>query len=654
MRNTKTSFLQTIGLAILLGIASFTNIYAGQKSDFNINSVYSDKFPKIEYLNQYGSFFSDLSQGDFFVNEITQNFNSIFLLNKEHSFELIKEFSDHLGMLHYVYQHKYKNIDVNGGLVLLHTKNNKVQSMNGQVSNIKDLNVTFTLSENDIKKIAQADFYTTKNVRISEISQVIYKKILREEVQFFTAAKIEYSSLLPLKNYIYYIDGTTGKILSIENKTYHADVPSTSATYYRGNQDITVDSFNNQFRLKDNARNIHTYNGSALNGSAFVSGLLDGATEYMNSISNFTSNATKAPVEIHWGMTKVHDYYFNIHNRDSYDGNGSIVRNYYNPPLFMMSSNNAAAIDMQGIVGMVYGMGDDVVMNPVVGLDVAGHEFSHLVISRNGLGGLNYEGESGALNESFADMFATAIEFYVNLAPNWTIGENIIKEAPFFMRDMSNPNNSRSNSSGVGKQPDTYQGTYWHDPTDTSFDYGGVHINSGVGNKWFYLLCEGGTGTNDVNNTYYVSPIGISKAEKIAYRALTTYLSPTATYIDARAATIAAAFDLYSQTEADAVAAAWYAVNVGNTPTASVSEEEFKQGVVVYPNPVEGSFVNIDVALTENSVVEMYDLSGKLVKQTTLLNQGTNKLNISGIQSGVYILKFTIGLKKHSKKLVIK
>lgn len=94
------------------------------------------------------------------------------------------------------------------------------------------------------------------------------------------------------------------------------------------------------------------------------------------------------------------------------------------------------------------------------------------------------------------------------------------------------------------------------DPFDLSYDYGGVHINSGVGNKWFYILCQGGAGTNDVGNIYTVSPIGIAKAEKIVYRALTTYMIPSSTFLDARQATILAAHDLYSQVEANAVASA--------------------------------------------------------------------------------------------------
>lgn len=148
-----------------------------------------------------------------------------------------------------------------------------------------------------------------------------------------------------------------------------------------------------------------------------------GSSEYMNINANFTSNHTKPAVEVHWGISKTYDYFKYVHNRTRYANQGSIIRNYYNFPAFLMegSTNNAGAIDQEGAVGMIYGSGDNIYMDPVVALDVTGHEFSHLVISRNGLEGLNYVGESGALNESFADIFGTAIEFYTNLFPNWTL-----------------------------------------------------------------------------------------------------------------------------------------------------------------------------------------------------------------------------------------
>ena len=131
---------------------------------------------------------------------------------------------------------------------------------------------------------------------------------------------------------------------------------------------------------------------------------------------------------------------------------------------------------------MSYVDGDGSFMNSLVGFDVVGHEFTHAVVDFNGGGGLDYEGESGALNESFADIFGTATEFYGNSSSgDWTVGEDVMVTEPF-MRSLSNPN--------VSDQPDTYGNAdfYWADPTNLTNDDGGVHINSGVQNYWFYLL----------------------------------------------------------------------------------------------------------------------------------------------------------------------
>ena len=195
------------------------------------------------------------------------------------------------------------------------------------------------------------------------------------------------------------------------------------------------------------------------------------------------------------------------------------------------------------------------------------HEFSHLVTTNNGNGGLNYIGESGALNESFSDIMGIAVKKYVLGNNNWLIGDDVMINVSN-LRSMKNPNVSNDGiKGGLGEpQPDTYHGTYWADVTNTSIDKGGVHANSGVQNYWFYLLSGGGTGTNDINNTYNVTGIGIDKAVQIAYRNLIYYLTPDATFGDARNGSIQAAIDLYGRDskEHQSVVNAWFAVGVGD------------------------------------------------------------------------------------------
>jgi hypothetical protein len=139
------------------------------------------------------------------------------------------------------------------------------------------------------------------------------------------------------------------------------------------------------------------------------------------------------------------------------------------------------------------------------------------------------------------------------------IGEEIMRPGQgAALRSMSNPNQF--------SHPDTYQGFYWRSTAVGASDNGGVHQNSGVLNYWFYLVSQGGAGTNDKGNAFTVTGIGIDKAARIAY--LTEQLlSPTSNFASARAMAVQAATMLYGATSAEcrAVTNAWYAVGVGSS-----------------------------------------------------------------------------------------
>jgi Zn-dependent metalloprotease len=292
-----------------------------------------------------------------------------------------------------------------------------------------------------------------------------------------------------------------------------------------------------------------------------------------NSGSYVINSLNNPALDVHWGMEKTYDFYLNVFNRNSFDGTGTSIKNYLNPPLDVIKSannNDTSGLPNNAFAApspynfMVFGLGDGQEMNPVVGLDVAGHEYSHMVINNRNLalGGLTYEGESGALNESFADIFGTCIEFYAKpTTANWTIGEDFILPNGDFGRSMSNPN--------LKQNPDTYKGKFWINTSDLLNDHGGVHTNSGVQNYWFYLLSQGGSGTNDFGNSFSVSGIGINKARKIAYLNLTTHLGgKDATYQSAYNGSLLAAEELYGNPSAEytSVRQAWYAVGIGNDP----------------------------------------------------------------------------------------
>ncbi|WP_432047463.1 M4 family metallopeptidase [Streptomyces asiaticus] len=259
-----------------------------------------------------------------------------------------------------------------------------------------------------------------------------------------------------------------------------------------------------------------------------------------------------AAVDAHYGAAATWDYYKKVHGRDGIagDGKGAYSRVHYGD-----SYVNAFWDD--SCFCMTYGDGQGN-KAPLTALDVAGHEMSHGVTSKTA--GLEYSGESGGLNEATSDIFGTSVEF--NAKNTTDVGDYLIGEAidingdgtPLrYMDKPSKDGQSADNwSDGVGDQD--------------------VHYSSGVANHFFYLLSEG-SGAKEINGVKYDSPtadgskvegIGRDKAEKIWYKALTTYMTSNTDYHAAREATQKAATDLFGADSAEAkgVDAAWAGVNV--------------------------------------------------------------------------------------------
>jgi PKD repeat protein len=198
---------------------------------------------------------------------------------------------------------------------------------------------------------------------------------------------------------------------------------------------------------------------------------------------------------------------------------------------------------------MTYGDGDNT-HTPLSTVDICAHEITHGLTSYTC--DLNYQDESGAINEAFSDIFAVCVEFYaVPEYADWTIGEDIGNA----FRSVSDPN-----SHGL---PDTYQGDYWH--FDAS-DNGGVHTNMGPLCYWFYMLSEGDSGVNDNGDSYNIDPLGMEAAAEITHRLQTVYLTNTSEYLDARFYAIQAAVDFYGacSDEVAVVTDAFYAIGVGD------------------------------------------------------------------------------------------
>ncbi|MCQ2325003.1 MAG: M4 family metallopeptidase [Paludibacteraceae bacterium] len=275
--------------------------------------------------------------------------------------------------------------------------------------------------------------------------------------------------------------------------------------------------------------------------------------------------------DVHWGMEKTYDYYKTTFNMKSVDGKGAQIINLVNPnadiPLFKDSGfpNNSCSISV--LPGtFVYGMGDLIQFGPLVAIDVMAHEFTHAVTAANAGQNLPGEGEGGALNEAFADMFGCAVERSAKGTTDWEVGAEVSLDGSC-MRSLQNPKKSTKN---FQPSPNTYKGSFWDPKLE-------VHTNAGVANFWFYLICNGGSGTIDDKGVefYSVSAIGFDKAIKIAYQTLLYHVTTESNFSTIRDETLAATKELYgaNSNEVIAVTNAWHAVGIGKkyVPTKSIT-----------------------------------------------------------------------------------
>ena len=461
------------------------------------------------------------------------------------SFQNIKLESDKLGFTHTKQQQYYKGIKVEFGEYTFHSKDQGVKSGSGKIFQIEKDNLTSKISEEDGLKLAIS--HVNAETYLWETENVInYKKPEGELLILPTTEGISTKTRLVYKYDIYantplyradvYVDAQTGEIVFENNKIHHADTAATGESLYNNTVSFVADVSGRTYYLESSQFETYDMNESTNYNRA----------QDVTSSSSYFSNAATA-VQAHYGAEQTYDYFTEKHGRDSFDNNGSVIKSY-------VSYDSDYVNAFWDGSRMTYGDGDGTNYGPLVSLDIVGHEIGHGVTEYSA--NLVYSYESGALNESFSDIFGESIEFYAQGNNDWLMGDQIgYGGSGGALRSISNPN--------IFNQPDTYYGTNWY---TGSGDSGGVHYNSGVQNFWFYLLSVGGSGTNDNGDAFNVTQIGMDAAAAVAYRNLTVYLSSSSQYEDAREGGIQAAIDLYGadSIEVIAVTNAWYAVGVGD------------------------------------------------------------------------------------------
>lgn len=576
--------------------------------------------------------------------------------------------TDQLGFSHHRYRQHHRGVLVDGAEWLIHEKDGLVRTMNGKlVRGLQMGNVQPSLKAADAVKRAlihlPAQQYMWEDAAAEEMlkrvrndrSATFYPRpelVLaapndeRRSDAFRPAWKMIVYAQQPHSRKTVFVDAVDGQVLDAFEMLCTNNAPGTAQTKYSGERAIITEAVDtNLYRLRETTRGggIETYD---MQRGTSVGNAVD-FTDADNFWDNFNGRQDEAATDAHWGAEMTYDYLLEKHDYRSLDNADMPMISYvhYDNKLVNAFWNGSWA---------TFGDGDGVETTALTSLDVVGHEFAHGITDFTS--NLRYRNESGALNESFSDIYGATVEFFADPDNgDWLVGEDFHVAPGGAFRNMANPN--------AEGHPDTYKGKSW---ASGEGDNGGVHTNSGVQNYWFYLMSEGGAGNNDNGETYDVEGLGLDAADQIAFRNLRYYLVELSNYADAREGALQATEDIFGPcSEAyKTTANAWFAVGVGEP----LYDYDVRALQITEPAPLAcgfGDAQNISVQILYNNC--SFDLqpgdqiplayqidNGLLVWDTLTLGstlQGGDTLNFTFTvpaadfaTPGVYTVRFTSAL----------
>lgn len=473
-------------------------------------------------------------------------------------FQTMDVHTDEYGFTHIKLQQYFQGVKVYGGQVFVHGKDGKMSRFNGEYFPTPEVqNLIPAIPVETAEEIAQKDLKIEFSPENKEGASLLpYQHYVPELVLYhpdFYSGETHLCWHLTVRpnvllRYEYFIDAGDGTILNHYNNTCSDGPQTAQATDLNGVvQTINTYLLNGTYYLIDASRPMYNGGQSQLPdnpvGAIWTIDANNSSAGNDMNLTHFTSpNNTwnsQTSVSAHFNAGETYEYYKNTHGRNSINGQGGTIISICN-----IANENGTSMENAFWNGqaMFYGNGGSM-FSPLAGaLDVGAHEMGHGVVQNTC--NLEYQGESGALNESMADISGCMVD-----REDWHLGEDVIINTNLFptgfLRDMSNPHNGGSSFNDPCYQPANISEKY-----TGSQDNGGVHINSGIMNFAYFK---------------FATAIGKDKAEKIWYKSMTDYLVKSSQFADARVAFVQAASDIYgaNSTETNAVKDAFAAVGIG-------------------------------------------------------------------------------------------
>jgi Zn-dependent metalloprotease len=511
-------------------------------------------------------------------------------------FQVQKVEIDDLKMAHTKFRQTVGGVPVWEGEAVVHLKQDgSLSTVTDELKELISVNTEPNLSEKDAINAALGGY--RGRAKLSERPTVdlwVYRGEQRDHLVYrVISPRVDGSEETSVP--VDFIDAQTGERVFGYNNLQ----TGSGSSLYSGTVSISTTQSGATYYMEDTTRRMGTFNMNSTGNESTGTGGTQ--SRYTDTDDVWNTTIQRAGVDAHYGAAKTYDYYQSVHGRNGIDGNngpGTTTSAVGGIPLVVSrvhfgssgAYNNAFWFNNQ----MSYGDGDGSNFSPLTTLDICGHEMTHGVTERTA--NLTYARESGALNEAWSDMFGAMVELYAvggsPTANTWKIGEQAYTPGNGTgdaLRYMDNP--------PTAGDPDHYSERLYPGtctPSNAN-DQCGVHTNSSIANKAFYLIVAGGT---HPQSGVTVTGIGATDTARIFYRALTFgYMTSGTNFAGARTATLNSATDLFGagSTQYNSVANGWCAVGVGTcgggtpTPTPTVTPTPTPGGNLLVNGGFEGS-----------------------------------------------------------------
>ncbi|MEM7283576.1 MAG: M4 family metallopeptidase, partial [Pseudomonadota bacterium] len=481
---------------------------------------------------------------------------------------------DQLNHRHLRYEQRYKGLRVFGTQVITQIDHRgDLISLNGSyIPTPRKLETTPVISEAEAKVLI-ADRYSRYSQSLSTPGELMVYKPTDRPARLAWRIPVR-GGLTDVR--VKFIDAHNGEILASIDQVHTMNVAGSGQDLFGVNQQLNVWQENGSFFLTDTSKPM--YDGSSnppqpntTRGGIIIMDLANQNEQTGNAslVSSNNANGGWLPdgVSAAVNLSATYEYFRQVHNRNSLNGQGGTIN-----ALVRVQSNLNNAFFIGSTQTIFFGDADEWAGT----IDFVAHELTHGVVDNSAK--LVYQDQSGALNESYADVFGELVEAHATGQTDWKLGTRL--DMP--LRDMANP----GSLSIAGVRPYPSKMSEFISPNDpfldnfSGRDNGGVHFNSSIPNHCFYLLAVG-----------LPNAIGMDDAARIFYRTLTTKLGPSSQFIDARIGSIQSAEELFG----------------ANSPQAQRTAEAF-DAVEIFdatPNPTPGPVD--EIAGPDNTIFTYFD-----------------------------------------------